>query len=406
MDFASAETMFRQDRIRELSEDQSGLRYLKLRTLSRREHILKVFASAKIEPPAETGTVLRAAFDSPAIKDAGIDAVARSIYAAESAERLKKEPMLVSELYKLQAFDWGDLHQNSLEKTIVDNYVKKVTNYEDLNSKIDNELLASMRGYVLCSWYNHWTSIIIEDVFRDHRSVLPAVGKVKKIDFFLQGVPFDLKVTSLPEGFVKERRRADAMKPELTLLKKAARCASVKFDKELADSRLLEDLWRKVSDLPGAEPQELIAELNNYRNAVLSNSQKDPDALIKWLYENQGVRRFDAANRLFLVLVDRSNFFGSWRLKRAKPLLEQKINAYLDSARARLGALADIYMGVAKIHGGFKWRRAFAVRRRRGGGDGPGENERTRSNDPHLYDAPLLEFWRMEVELPNRFPKI
>jgi hypothetical protein len=332
MDFATAERMFRQDRIRELSEIPDGLRYLKLRTLSRREHLVKVFSSANVELPRESTAMFRTAFKSARIKTAGIDATAWSIYATESAERLKKEPALVSELYKLQVFDWGGLHQNSLEKTIVDNYVKKVTSYQALNDKIDNELLASMRGYVLCSWYNHWTSIIIEDVFRDHASVLPAVGKVKKIDFFIRDVPFDLKVTSLPEGFLKDRRKADGMKPELTLLKKAARSASIKFDKELAEARLLEDLWKKVSDLPGAEPQKLIAELNDYRIAVLSECQSDPEPLITWLYENQGVRRFDAANRLFLVLVDRSNFFASWRLKRAKPLLEQKINAYLDNA--------------------------------------------------------------------------
>jgi hypothetical protein len=250
MDLATAEKMFRQDRIRELSESPDGLRFLKLRTLSRREHLLKVFASAKIEPPTESKAMLRVAFESPCIKDADIDAIARSIYAAESAERVKKEPELVSELYKLQAFDWGGLHQNSLEKTIVDNYVKKVTNFDNLNKKIDNELLASMRGYVLCSWYNHWTSIIIEDVFRDHATVLPAVGKVKKVDFFVQNVPFDLKVTSLPEGFLKDRRKADNLKPELTLLKGAARTAKIKFDKELSDAQLLEDLWKKSKTFP------------------------------------------------------------------------------------------------------------------------------------------------------------
>ena len=85
--------------------------------------------------------------------------------------RREREPELVSQLYRLQAFDWGGLHQNSLEKTIVDNYVKKITSYESLTEKIENELHNSMRGYVLCSWYNHWTSIIIEDVFRDHPNV-------------------------------------------------------------------------------------------------------------------------------------------------------------------------------------------------------------------------------------------
>ena len=60
---------------------------------------------------------------------------------------------------------------------------------------------------MVCSWYNHWTSIIIEDIFKDHANVLPAVGLVKKIDFFVRDVPFDLKVTYLPEGYLKEKRQ-------------------------------------------------------------------------------------------------------------------------------------------------------------------------------------------------------
>jgi len=34
---------------------------------------------------------------------------------------------------------------------------------------------------------------------------------------------------------------------------------------------------------------------------------KNPAELIKWLYEEQGERRFDAANRFFLILVDLRN---------------------------------------------------------------------------------------------------
>ena len=237
----------------------------------------------------------------------------------------------MNQLYRLQVFDWGGLHQNSLEKTIVDNYVKKITNYDTLSDKIDNELLNSMRGYVLCSWYNHWTSIIIEDVFRDHPTVLPAVGLVKKIDFFIGDVPFDLKVTYLPEGFIKDSRRESGVRPELTLLKQGARSRNIPFDKNLPEGKLLEDLWAKHRDHPAQQSQQLVAELSEYRCKLLKSCQEEPEELLRWLYENQGVRRFDASNRLFLVLVDQSNFFDSWKLKRAKPLLEDRIGNYLDS---------------------------------------------------------------------------
>ena len=85
------------------------------------------------------------------------------------------------------------------------------------------------------------------------------------------------------------------------------------------------DLWAKVSDHPSAECKQLIVELVNFRNTLVTEIEADSGGLIRWLYENQGDRRFDASNRLFLVLVDQRNYFDSWKLKRAKPLMEAKI---------------------------------------------------------------------------------
>ena len=97
------------------------------------------------------------------------------LYEKEREVRRENEDRLLNELYKIQSFDWGGLHQNSLEKTIVNNYVKKITSYESLSNEIEKSLHNSMRAYVLASWYNHWTSIIIEDIFKEHDKVIPAV---------------------------------------------------------------------------------------------------------------------------------------------------------------------------------------------------------------------------------------
>ena len=226
----------------------------------------------------------------------------------------------MNQLYRVQEFNWGGLHQNSLEKTIVDNYVKKITDYEALCRCVENELLVSMRGYVVCSWYNHWTSIIIEDIFKDHVNVLPAVGLVKKIDFFVRDVPFDLKVTYLPEGYLSEKRKAAGHRPELTLLKRTARTHGLSISADLADAALLQDLWAKVSDHPSPTCKQLIAELVNLRNALVSEIERSPDDLIRWLYENQGDRRFDASNRcwstnygIISILGNSSERSRSWK---------------------------------------------------------------------------------------------
>lgn len=328
--FAQADALFRQDKLNELVADAEGRRFLKLRSLNRTEYLERLFLAAGVaKPDVGSRQLFDAAFNA-GISSAAIEACARDIYREEREQRRANEAELVNQLYRVQEFNWGGLHQNSLEKTIVDNYVKKITDYEALCRCVENELLTSLRGYVVCSWYNHWTSIIIEDIFKDHANVLPAVGLVKKIDFFVRDTPFDLKVTYLPEGYLSEKRKAASLRPELTLLKQAARAQGLPIATDLAAAALLQDLWAKVSDHPSDACKQLIAGLQDFRDALVAEIERDPTGLIRWLYENQGERRFDASNRLFLVLVDQRNYFDSWKLKRAKPLMEAKIRAYLD----------------------------------------------------------------------------
>lgn len=332
MDFTTASALFKSDRIKDLCESADGLRFLKLRSLSRKPHLMKLFEVALITPQTKSAQgMLKEAFETVAVNDKIIDQTIAEIYKPERKERKEKEPDLVNQLYRLEIFDWGGLHQNSLESTIVNNYVKRIRDYDQLSKSIETELHYSMRGYVLCSWYNHWTSIIIEDILRDHPKVLPAVSLISKIDFFLNGIPFDLKVTYLPEGYVKERRQQAEQRPELTLLKQWARQNNVWFNTDDPESRLLTDLWNKASDHPSMDARRLISELFAFRRQVVQDIQSDPFDLIRWLYENQGVRRFDASNRLFVVLIDPTNFFESWKLKRARPLLASNITRYLDA---------------------------------------------------------------------------
>jgi len=328
--FAQADALFRQDKLNELVADVEGRRFLKLRSLNRTEYLKRLFQSTGNEQPDIGSRQLFAAAFNAGIRTAAIESCARDIYREEREQRRTNEAELLNQLYRVQEFNWGGLHQNSLEKTIVDNYVKKITDYEALCHCVENELLTSLRGYVICSWYNHWTSIIIEDIFKDHANVLPAVGLVKKVDFFVHDTPYDLKVTYLPEGYLAEKRRAANQRPELTLLKQEARISGLPIPADLANAALLQDLWAKVSDHPSPSCKQLVTELEEFRNELVVDIERDPMQLIRWLYENQGERRFDASNRLFLVLVDQRNYFDSWKLKRAKALMEAKIRAYLD----------------------------------------------------------------------------
>lgn len=331
--FDQADRKFKDGNINGLAKDTDGLRYLKIRSLSRPAVLRALFQSINIVIPETSERALfRAAFESAA-SVAQIEDFIKDTYNADRTAREVNEDELINQLYRLQEFNWGGLHQNSLEKTIVDNYVKKISNYDALIEAVEGDLHTSLRGYVTCSWYNHWTSIIIEDVFKTNPRILPAVGLVKQIDFFIDNVPYDLKVTYLPEGFVKDRRKEDGVGVELTILKRAARQFGVPINANLSDSALMQDLWTKIADHPDAECRDVVRGLDEFRSDLVTKIIEDPTQLIRWLYEEQGVRRFDASNRLFLILVDRRNYFDSWKLKRAKQLLITRIGEQLANGR-------------------------------------------------------------------------
>ena len=336
--FEQADRAFREDQIRELGQDPEGLQFLKLRSLSRKDYMARLFEICQLPlPDLGSRDWLKYLYENYRVTDNLIDRAINAIFREERQIRKEVEDELISELYKVDSFDWGGLHQNSLEKTIVDNYVKKIWCYDELNDSIENELHQSMRAYVLSSWFNHWTSILIEDIFKDHPQVLPAVGKIKKIDFFVNNVPYDLKVTYLPEGYIKDQRKTRGLPVETTELKRFCREQEIHFDRTMRESKLLPDLWMKVSDHPSLQASDLINELRSVRTGVLENAMNKPEILARWLYENQGYRRFDASNRLYLVLVDLNNFFESWKLKRAKSLLIEKIHTHLNNANDQPG---------------------------------------------------------------------
>jgi len=234
-----------------------------------------------------------------------------------------------------------------VEQTIVNNYVKKEQDFDKLCNLIENDINPRLKGYILCSWYNHWTSILIEDMFKDHSSILPTVGLVKKVDFFWKNFPFDLKVTYFPEGFMELKRKEKGFKSELAELKKFSKEHDIPFNKDGNNNEIFFELLTKISEDPSSDAKNFIKEFNEKRKKIILDSVEDPTELIKWLYEEQGIRRFDAANRFFLILVDLRNLEESWKLKRNKKLLQENINKYLDNNK-------NIDLNKLKVS--FKWQ--------------------------------------------------
>ena len=168
---------------------------------------------------------------------------------------------LVSELYKLKSFDWGGDYQNSLDKYLVSRYVKVLQSYDTLVSKFDTEINTAVQGYVLNSWYNHWSSILIEHIFKSHKAVLPTVGQIKHVDFFIGKVPFDLKVTYLPAEYIKARRKELGLPVELTYLKAKAKELKIDFDKKAKHTDIYYEIVEKLKDKSNKECKRVIKTL-------------------------------------------------------------------------------------------------------------------------------------------------
>ena len=150
LNFNECSKLFKEENF-SLLDNIAGDRYLKLRSFSRSKYIKDLLNEFNIDTSnMKVKDQLFNAFNS-AISTLEIEKFIRKVYLQERLIRKSKEKEIVNELYKLKVFDWGGLHQNSLEKTIVNNYIKKIDNFEKLEQSIENDLQSSLRGYTLCS---------------------------------------------------------------------------------------------------------------------------------------------------------------------------------------------------------------------------------------------------------------
>ena len=234
------------------------------------------------------------------------------------------EDSLKSDLYHIDTYEWGGDQNNSLDKHLVSRFVKVISKYDDLQNK-QAEIQANAWNYVRTSWYNNWTSYLIESIFKHHSRVISAVGEIKSVDFFINDIPVDLKVTFFPNQYMSDKLKTKLNgKGELSWLKQKAKENGI----ELSRSESVAVISEKIS---AAGHDEILCELRNKRKDVISDAQKNKNDLMTWLYANQGEMRFGAENRLFIVLVDSSDLSQSWKMKRAFEQIEPTINSYLNA---------------------------------------------------------------------------
>jgi len=332
-DFKYWKNLHENEKLEEFSTDPTGLLWLKTKSIIRKELIAEFLDQNDLELNETASSKQFIELFELLCQDLENSHRLLNNYikwkSKEQLEALDTE-QLVSELFKLKYFEWGD-YQNDLNKLLVSRYVKVYKSYDELISKFEKEVNPLVHAYVLNSWYNHWSSILIEHIFKTHKSVLPTVGQIKSVDFFINDIPFDLKVTYLPSEYIKEKRAEKGFPVELTYLKAKAKEANIHFDKDAKPSEIYYEITEKLINKNDKFSIEVLEKLKAEKVDILNEAQANPEVLSKWLYENQSAPRFGSENRLFLVLVDTNDFGNSWKLKRDLQLLKPTIFEYLDS---------------------------------------------------------------------------
>lgn len=319
------------EELKEFNTDKKGTLWLKVKSIVRREYLNQFIEENDIELESTKLTPqFKELYDILAENTEESHELLNDFIASQNDSELEDlgTDNLVQELYKVETFKWGADNQNDLGKYLVKKYIKDNSSYDYLISQMEKGVLGTVQDYLVCSWYNHWSSILIEHMFKSHEIVLPTVGQIKSVDFFMNEIPFDLKVTYLPTNFIEYERKQANLRPELTALKRAARAANIQFNND--DSNLYYSLTERLRDR-GGNAAQAVTNIRNFRLQLIDRVKADPLLLARNLYENQSDFRFGAENRIFLILIDRTDFDQSWKLKRNVDLLRPAIHNYLDS---------------------------------------------------------------------------
>ena len=330
--FGECKALFDDDHMDTLTASESGLLWLKIKSVSRKALLQRLVSFAKLpQREKKAAELFKAIYEDLAPKakaaHALVDQFIRDQAPTYAPQELEK---IASELHKMHAFSWGGDYSNALDRFLVDRYIKQLDSFDAITSCLQTEIPRAVEGYVLCSWYNHWSTILMEHIFRQHDKVLPAIGQVKKVDFFIDDIPFDLKTTYLPANYVDSRRKDAGLRGELAELRAAAKAHGIVFRTDGSPKDIAYEIAERIKLSGNAESRAWLDKIWAFRKMLLQECAKDPLPLIKNLYEQQGDMRFDSANRLFVVLADAADFENSWKLKRSPDLLKAHIYAYLD----------------------------------------------------------------------------
>ncbi len=334
--FDKWERLFREQSMASFNEDPYGILRLKVRSICRFTQLNAFLELNNISLESKTLSGKNRELYALHSKDKKVQEQLDKFLKNESNERYTalgvNNEQLREDLYKIREYVWGGDYKNSLDKFLISRYVKSISSYEELLLK-QNEIGVHAWNYVQASWYNNWTSFLLESIFKKHNNVIPAVGEIKRVDFFINDLPIDLKVTYFPQAYLNQKLKSVLGTSEYSFIKKAAAQNGVIPPKTCVSKD--DELYILAEKLKDRGCTKELEQVRKVKTEIIKAASQAPQDLIKWLYEHQDEMRFGAENRLFLILSDLSDLNESWKLKRAFDVIEPQINKYIDNFTSR-----------------------------------------------------------------------
>lgn len=322
---------FRAQNLFAFNNNKNGILWLKIRAITRKDIIKRFIEENGIKIKSTTLSDQNVeVFEWAETNDPDMKCINNFLLDRNNEWYVSKgvdENKLKTELIKIKSISQGGGVDNSLDQTFVRLYVKQISDYQILCSH-QAEIAATSWNFVQTSWYNNWTSFLIESLFKNknYKNILPAVGETKSVDFFIDDMPFDLKVTYLPGDYLENEFLKLKKNKPFAWLKKQAKRNGISLRDGLNDDEQYDYLIEQL-ELDGHN--DVVTELRNTHKVIIENVQKNPISLVEWFYLNQSPRLFGAENRLFVVLIDSANIAESWKMKRAFNKIEPKVDNYL-----------------------------------------------------------------------------
>lgn len=175
---------------------------LKLRAI-KSDDLKELAGALGIDTRGTASNLIKKLIDVPQNK---VDEFIKRKYQAQVKERQKliSDEALKQEVLKVKEFRWGVV-QGQLDQKIQTEYVRRFVKYEDLIQGVKSRLHDDITHYVIATWYNHWTTVLIEDHISQHSKVIPTLKNNFGVDIFFDNQPFDLKITYLPKDFTLDQ---------------------------------------------------------------------------------------------------------------------------------------------------------------------------------------------------------